>query len=803
MRCAACGAENPAGNRFCGQCGARLGEAAEERAAQRGEAATAAERRQLTVMFCDLIGSTELSGRLDPEELQEIMLAYRETSLGEVERFGGSLAKYLGDGVLAYFGYPAAHDDDAVRAVSAGLAITAAMPGLEQRLGTRLGVSLRCRIGIATGPVVVGEIGSGVSRESMAAVGETPNLAARLQELAPPNGVVIAALTRQLIGPRFRVEPLGPRALKGVARALEVFLVAGQMRRVPLAARLPLIGRVAEFSVLDSAYHRARQGEVRAVAVVGEPGIGKSRLIKELKRKALSERGLWLEAQCAPYYTDTPLHPAQELLSRAIGVRQELVAAARLGRLGAFLGRLGLPSEPHAALLGAMLSLPLDGHYRLPALSPQALKARTFDCVIVALTRLAARRPIVLAIEDLHWADASTLELIDVLLTTPSAAPLLLLKTFRPEFNRAWPAGIPLEVIRLQRLSSEASTGLIGQVAGKRVLPETVVNEILARSDGVPLFMVEITRALIGERDGQGAAEAPAGEAYDIPATLRDSLMARLDRLPTAREVAQIGAAIGRSFLYELLVEVSGLDEPALHSALTALEGAELIQARGVPPAAIYTFRHALIREIAYDSLLRRRRQELHAAIGDALERRFPEIAEGQPELLARHFVAAGEGGRAIEYCERAGRRAAARSAHVEAIRHFERGIGLLEEQPASIDRLRREADFWSGRATSLLVSRGYGSIEVGEAYQRANALGRRLGDPLRQFHSGWGITAYRFVTGDLTGTLEMLDELERTACDASDETLRAIVLMSRSVALFALGRFADSVQQADRGLAI
>lgn len=804
MICRACGADNPPTNRFCGQCGARL-EAAVGAGGPPSEGGTAeegAERRQLTVMFCDMVGSTALSARLDPEDLREVMQAYRDAAVAAIARYDGRIAKYLGDGILAYFGYPNAHDDDAARAVGAGLAIVEAMPALEARVGVPRGVELKCRVGIATGPVVVGEMGAGERREAMAVIGETPNLADRIQKVSPPNTVVIAPLTRQLVEARFAVAPLGSHELRGLARPLEVYRVIGRARRAAALPRLPLTGRDAELAALRAAFERARRGEGGAIVVSGEPGIGKTRLLKALKNEAVGRRALWLEAQCSPYHADTPLYPATELLSRALGLRRNEAPSEKLSRLVTFCNRFGLRAGVDISLLATMLSIPDQGRGALPNLSLPALRVRTLETVVALLARLAKRRPLVLAVEDLHWADASTLDLLDLLLAALPGQSLLVLLTHRPDFVRVWPREASVEELTLGRLQPEDGVRLIGHVAGEAALPPGVVSTILSRSDGVPLFVEEITRTLIEMRKDLGpAANGAPPDAAEIPATLKDSLMARLDRLGEGKEVAQVGAAIGRNFVYELLASVAGLDEPRLRQALGELEAAGLIQARGEPPSAIYTFRHALIREIAYDSMLRRRRQSLHGAIARALEAGFPEIVEMQPDLLGRHFAQAGDRAKAADYFEQAGRRAALRSAHIEASRHFRRAIELVESENETLERDARLAELWAALAPSLLVSRGYGSAEVGDAFRKADELSRRLGDPERQFYSAWGIGAFHYVTGDLPAALAVIERMEATAVRAERDDLRAITVMSRGVIQFLLGRFDETIALVERGL--
>ena len=806
MICLACGANNPSANRFCGQCGARL-VAAAKAPTEAATGAASAERRQLTLMFCDLVGSTALSGQLDPEDLREVMQAYRDAAVSAITRYDGHVAKYLGDGILAYFGYPAAHDDDAARAVSAGLAIVETMPALEARVGRPRGVGIRCRVGIATGPVVVGEMGEGNQRESMAVVGEAPNLADRLQSLAPHNAVVVSALTRQLVEQRFTSVSLGHHALKGLDQPAEAYLITGRaVQGRSASTRLPLTGRDAELSRLRKAFDEARAGRGRAVVLSGEPGIGKSRLIGALKNEALTRHRLWLEAQCSPFHADAPLHPAIDMLARALGFRRNEAPAERLRRIEAFCERLNLPAAPTVPLLATLLSMPDLGRHRLPALSPLALRARTLRVIVEVMATLARRRPLVLAVEDVHWVDQSTLDLLDLLIEGLSSLPVLLLITHRPEFIHQWPNEAAVEALPLGRLSTADGASLIRHAADGRALPVAVVSGILARSDGVPLFVEEITRAVI---DAQGRKEGEAGtgegslEAVEIPATLKDSLMARLDRLEEGKSVAQAAAAIGRNFAYDLLSTVAGGDEASLRQGLRQLESAGLIQRRGEPPAAMYSFRHALIREIAYESMLRRRRKALHGAIAKALEASFPDIAETQPEQLGRHYARAGDEERAIGYYERAGRRAAQRSAFVEAVRHFERALELTAKIEASSPQLERKAALWSAIAPSLLVTRGYASHDVEEAYRRADELNAQLGDPARLFFSGWGISACRFVRGELGKTLDVLARIEADAEASGQEILRSITIMSRGVVLFSLGRFAESMTQIDQGLAL
>ena len=671
-----------------------------------------AERRQLTVMFCDLVGSTALSARLDPEDMREVIGAYHRCVAKMIGRGGGFVAKYMGDGVLAYFGYPGADEHDAERAVRAALKLVEKVAGLE----TIAAAPLQVRIGIATGLVVVGDlIGQGASQEQ-AVVGETPNLAARLQALAEPGTVVIAPSTRRLTGGLFEYADLGAVELKGLgAPVMAARVVRGSAalsRFEALHGRdpTPLVGRDEELALLQRRWQQAKAGEGRVVVLIGEPGIGKSRLAQAMLEEVASEPHTRLRYFCSPHHQASALHPFITQLEHAAGMRHEDMPEARLAKLEALLARSNAGAE-EIGFIAERMSVPTGDKYRLPDLTPQRRKERTLEALLAQMARLAAQKPVLMLFEDAHWIDPTSLELLTLTVARASTLPLLLLVTARPEFTPPWPAEAHVTTLPLGRLGRREGATLVERSAGGKALPAEILEQILARTDGVPLFLEELTKTIIEsgllhEEDGHYALDG-ALPPLAIPTTLHDSLMARLDRLAPVREVAQIGAAIGREFSYPLLSAVAQQPDDRLKEALDQLVRAELVFGRGELPEAVYTFKHALVQEAAYASLLRERRRTLHARIAQALEGEFPEVAETQPELVAHHYAAAGLPAPAIDYYRRAAERAMAASANAEAIAHLTRGLELIGSLPESPERISREIDFRLALGPPLLPYEG------------------------------------------------------------------------------------------------
>jgi class 3 adenylate cyclase len=605
-----------------------------------------AERRQLTVMFCDLVGSTALSARLDPEDLREVYAAYHRAVADVVRSLDGFVAKYMGDGVLIYFGYPRAHEDDAERAVRAGLGIIDAVGRLDVK-----SVELQTHVGIATGLVVVGDLIGEGSAQEQSVVGETPNLAARLQALAEPEAVVIAAGTRRLVGDLFEYRDLGAVEVKGIAapvpasQVLRPSVVASRFEALRGSSLTRLIGRDEEIDLLLRRWARAKAGDGQVVLVSGEAGLGKSRITAALAERLLTEPHLRVRYFCSPYHQDSALFPFIDQLGRASGFARDDPPAAKLEKLEDLLARAELPNED-VALLDDLLSLPGSERHPLPNLSPQRKKERTLEALIRRLEGLARHQPVVMVFEDAHWIDPTSRELLDLTVDHVRSLPVLLIVTFRPEFQPPWTGQPQVSMVALNRLDRRDRTVLVEQITGGKALPDEVVAQIVDRTDGVPLFVEELTKSvlesgLLREETDRYVLDR-ALPPFAIPTTLHDSLMARLDRLASVRLVAQTGAAIGREFPYTLLHAVTRLPEDELQTALGRLVASELVFQRGTPPDAVYSFKHALVQDAAHGSLLRSSRQQLHAQIVEALEAHSPELMDSQPELLAQHYAEAG-----------------------------------------------------------------------------------------------------------------------------------------------------------------
>jgi class 3 adenylate cyclase/predicted ATPase len=735
-----------------------------------------AERRHLTVVFCDLVGSTALSGRYDPEDLREIEGVYQRCVADTVARFAGFIAKYMGDGVLVYFGYPEAHEDDAERAVRAGLAVIDVVESLmtPERLNVRLG--------IASGLVVVGDlIGAGAAQER-GVVGETPNLAARLQALAQPGTLVIADSTRRQVGALFEIEDLGPQHLAGFSdpqRAWRVVRESGVVSRFEALrgeALTAFVGREEEIELLLRRWQRATAGEGQVVLLSGEAGIGKSRLAGALHDQLVGEAHTRLRYFCSPHHQDSALYPFITQLERAAGFAREDTVETRLDKIEALLAPASPPFEDFA-LLAELLSLPAEPRYPPLGLSPQRKKDKTFEALLRQLEALASRQPVLFICEDLHWIDPSSRELLDRTIDRAASLPVLLVATHRPEFVPPW-SGLPqVTTMTLSRFDRRAGTAMVEQIAGGEALTGAAVAEIVERADGVPLFVEELTKAVLeAGGSGEGIQKTLAGalpSSLAVPSALHAPLMARLDRLgPGAKEVAQIAAAIGREFSYQLLTPIAGRGENDLAMALGRLGDAGLVFARGAPPTATYLFKHALVRDAAYASLLRRRREELHARIAAVLESDFPDIGEVQPELLAHHLAAAGQLDSAVARWLEAGRRAAARSANLEAIAHLTRGIDALRGVADTAERTRQELALQLALGPALMSTRGHNAPEVEIAYQRARRLSEQLGDDRASFASVWGLWLTRGSRSKRASRRELADELLRAAERLGDRGL-------------------------------
>jgi class 3 adenylate cyclase/predicted ATPase len=775
--------------------------------AREGRVGAEAERRQLTVTFCDLVGSTALSARLDPEDLREVISAYHRAVAEIVAGFDGFIAKYMGDGVLIYFGYPRAHEDDAERAVRAGLGVIDVVGRLDVK-----SVKLQARVGIATGLVVVGDLIGEGSVQEQSVVGETPNLAARLQTLAEPDAVVIAGGTRRLVGDLFEYRDLGAVEVKGLPgpvpawQVLRPSVVASRFEALRGSMLTPLVGRDEEIDLLLRRWVRAKQGDGQVVLISGEPGLGKSRLTAALGDRLRAEPHLHLRYFCSPYHQDSALFPFVDQLDRAAGFAREDPPAARLEKLEALLARAAPPAED-VALLADLLCLPCSERCPLPNLAPQRKKERTLEALIRQLDGLARRQPMLMVFEDAHWIDATSRELLDLVVERVRLLPVLLIVTFRPEFQPPWTGQPQVSVLTLNRLDRLDRTALIEQIAGGKALPDEVVAQIANRTDGVPLFVEELTKSvlesgLLREETDRYVLDR-ALPPFAIPATLHDSLMARLDRLASVRLVAQIGAAIGREFPFALLRAVSRLAEGELQTSLARLVASELVFQRGTPPDAVYMFKHALVQDAAHGSLLRSARQQLHAQIAEALEAHSPELMDTQPELFAQHYEEAGLVEKSIAYWGKAGHNSAARSAMAEAAAQFQRALDQLALLPDTPERQRQELEVRSALGAALRFVKGQGAPEVGHAFARARELWQRLDSPSEFLHVPYGQSRFHVYRGELDLEMRLDEDLLRLSRQRNDSSGLVLGHQACGSGHMLAGRFAVSRSNLEAALAL
>ena len=768
-----------------------------------------AERRHLTIMFCDLVGSTALSARLDPEDLREVIGSYHRCVAETVARYDGFVAKYMGDGVLVYFGYPHAHEDDAERAVRAGIEL----PQTVGRLVAGDGTALAVRVGIATGPVVVGDlIGEGAAQEQ-SVVGETPNLAARLQALAGPNEVVIGPGTHRLVGGLFELDDLGGNELKGFAEKIQAWRVRGQSRvESRFAARsaaglTPFIGRQHELGMLLDRFEQAMDGEGQVVLLSGEPGIGKSRLAHALLEQLANEPHTRLRYYCSPYHVNSALRPFIGQLERAAGFEPDDRAEGKLDKLEALLSLATNDPAAVAPLFAALLSIPARTRYPPLDMPAQRQRELTIAAMLDQLAGLAAHRPVLMVLEDSQWLDPTSTEVFERIIERMQTLPVLLLITFRPEFAPPWISYPHMTALTLNRLGRRHSTEMIAAVAGGRPLPDAILAQIWAKTEGVPLFVEELTKTVL-----ESGLLEDKGDRYEltgplpplaIPSTLQDSLMARLDRFAPVKDVAQIGAVIGREFSYRLLATLSPLDETALQEALSQLIGSDLVFRRGTIPNATYSFKHAFVQEAAYRSLLKSKRQQLHAKVAGALREGFPELVETQPEILAHHWTEAGLTSEAIGCWKRAGELAAERSAAAEAAAHLRRGLDLLRTLPGSGERNEHELDFLAALGSLLMITRGHGHAEVATVYRSARDLCRSVGDTSHLAPVLHGLRLHLMLRAELTSAREVAQELLALGEDTGDTDCLVEGQRSIGVVRFFAGEFQAARDHLERGIAL
>jgi class 3 adenylate cyclase/predicted ATPase len=764
------------------------------------------ERRQLTVMFCDLVGSTALSEKLDPEELRSLLHNYR-TVCGEViARYEGFVARYVGDGILTYFGWPKAHEEDAERALRAALDIV-------QTVKRASSVeSLSVRIGIATGPVVVGEQ-AGVGEQSKLAIGSTPNLAARLQGLASADQIVIAASTRRLVGNSFELTDLGEHELKGIAeplhawRVIAVSAAASRFDAATMGSITPLVGREQEIGLLTDRWQQAQGGEGQVVLLSGEPGIGKSRVMSTLRERLETQGVATLRFQCSPYHINSAFYPSIDNFERVLNFSRDETPDAKLDKLEALIVKqLGRPLSD-VRFIASILSIPYEARYGALQMTPQKFKSETLRTLVDLSEAAARKQPTVLLFEDAHWADPTSLEVLDLLIDRVKAIPLLIVLTHRPEFQPRWSQQGHVTALNLSKLTRAQSIAIIDKLTGSKELPVGLLDQILNKTDGVPLYVEELTKSILesGELKGVGDRYDYVGtqRSVTIPATLRDSLMARLDRFPAAKEIAQIGAAVGREFSYELIAAVAPHTETDLDSALAQLTESGLAFRLGTPPEATYTFKHALVQDAAYDSLLKSRRHTLHAKIAHSIDQQFPTTKDTEPELLAHHFTAAGETETAIGYWQKAGRLALKRLALKDAISHLNQGIAIIGTLPQSPERDVSELDLRTPLGTAWLALKGWSAPEVWSSFHPALALAKSLGRHDASLPIYYGLYTNVLAQGRVAEALAWVNEMLASAEVSGDPDLFIMGHRAACTTYFFLGEFNQSREHGDRVLAL
>jgi class 3 adenylate cyclase/tetratricopeptide (TPR) repeat protein len=799
--CLTCGFENPPESKFCGGCSARLQEVRPEDAL--------GERRQLTVLFCDIVGSTQLAQVLDPEDLGELVAEYQKICGEAVLAHEGHIAQYLGDGVVVYFGYPRSHEDEAQRAVRCGLDVLAGVRALRDSGRLPVERSLDVRLGAHTGRVVVGPVGAG-DRKDRIALGDTPNIAARIQSEAEPGTLTVSDATWKIVQGYFKGKSLGPWEFKGVTEPLGIWLVTGESEsreRVEVSSTLtPFVGRHEERSWLEGVWKDSESGRSRFVLLRGEPGVGKSRLAQFFRDEVQFSASDLVGMRASPYNSNSPFHPVIELIERKFGIDPTLSADERLDRLRDGLRGLGLGEPEAVALLASLLPIPIEDRYAPMDLSPVRRRNRTMELLVELIAAMAGAGPVLLLVEDLHWMDTSTLEFLDLLVTTAPAVPLMGVLTARPELELGWTGAPAVRTIDLSRFErSEAETMIRGVTLGK-ALPGEILRQIVDRSDGVPLFVEELTRSVLdsGMLREREASWEPIGTVSGemMPATMDASLTSRIDRLGASRATAQLAATIGREFSFELLQEVSERDEATLRQDLE-----RLLQSGLAWPVDdevdTFVFKHALVCDAAYNSLLRSTRQSYHGLIAGALREDVAHPASARPDLIAHHLTSAGEDEEAVAFWEAAGQQALARTAVHEAAEHFQRAIGCLGRLPVTREGQERELELQITLAPLLMTVYGWGAVEVEQACERALSLTQQLRRYDRSYPPMWGLWTVRFLRGELVSALEAADAVFQMAQASGAPMLEVTGRHATSYTLFSRGEFERAVEEAEAGLAL
>lgn len=764
------------------------------------------EVRQITVMFCDLIGSTELSEKLDPEDLRMLIDAYRKVCGAAISRYDGQVASYAGDGVMAFFGWPRAHEDDAVRAVHAASAILSEITNIPGA------VRLSSRVGICSGRVVVGQTsGPGGWME---AVGETPNIAARLQSLAAPNTLLVSDSTQRLASGAFDFQDLGFRELKGITKPLRVYRVlsakhsATRFEAAHVSSLTPLVGRSTELNLLLDRWQKIKEADGQVVLLSGIPGVGKSRLIHELKSNIENEPHFLLNYQCSPYHSQSPFFPVIEQIELATQLTAADSDADKFSKVKAYLSDLMDNPAESASLIARLLSISIEDQSGLSTLTPQQIKNRTVDKVVEMILSLSAKRPTLCIFEDVHWIDPSTLELLELAISRIDRARILLVVSYRPEFRHTWSTHPNVTLHSLTRLSRSEVTRMINELLREGSLSQQILDQIIEKADGVPLFIEELTTSIIStpkqnRQQKNDTVEPTSFGAAKVPETLHDALMERLDRVAHGRRLAQIAAVIGREFSYDLLSAAYRTDETDLRSALSQLEEADVIYRTGVLPAVRFAFKHVLLRDAVYNSLLRGKRQEIHADIANVLQNHFYEIVENRPEILAYHYSQAGRNELAIRCWRESGRRALANSANVEAIGHFRNALQLLRALPDTPQRNKEEIEIQLALGIPLIAVQGYAAAETREAFSRARTLCLKFDRPPEYFQALFGLWGHSWMGGKNDEALAMANEFLSKSQEMSDGILSMVAHRVMGSTLLTIGEFEMSRRHFEQSIAL
>jgi len=811
VTCPSCNFSNPFDFEFCGQCATRLSKTQNTESRSTTQTHTpkeqSAERRQLTVLFCDIVGSSALSERIDPEELRDIMRDYRDSCNEIVSSYDGYVAQYLGDGILVYFGYPHAHEDDAQRAAFAALEIVKHIP--ENRYPSQQGddVQLAVRIGIHTGLVVVGEIGGGDKRSM--ALGETPNIAARIQGYASENTVVISDCTHRLLSRRFECQTLGTHTLKGFSHSFTLFQVQqarsnkNRFTESGHPACAMLVGRDQETSLLIERLNQAYKGVGQIVLLSGEPGLGKTCMVQMVCKKSEKENSLFLDCYGDLYYKNSFLYPVMDMIRRIIGLTEGDSPQKQISRIEKTIATLGMESKIVTPILAELLSISSPGKIVADTVetssTPQQKKQQTFDVLIDIFQAVAQQRFVLLVVEDLQWIDPSTIELLSLLIEQPKLTNIFALITFRSNFTPPWKNLARLTQITLNRLTQKQSGSMIRQLCRGKTLPAEVFIEIINKTDGIPFFVEELTNAvlrssLLVEKEEHFELNHNMSQ-LEIPSTLQDSLMSRLDNLGDDKELAQLSATLGREFTYELLHAATLQNEPSLQSSIGRLINAELFIQSGNPPKAHYRFQHALVREAAYQSLLISTRQKYHQRISTLIKEKFPQLVADNPEILAHHCTEAGNNEDALHYWLSAGNYAIRHSANIEAVEHLNKGLSLLKKMPESPQLNMHELALQTTRGLAIMMSKGYAAPEVEKAYARAYSLCRNITDTNTVFPVLCGLWEFYIVRAELEKAHKLANELQQYATQSNIPEFLLEAKRTLGTTLFWKGNFSEALQ--------